>query len=169
MRHENTDSGFQTGNPRFILLTDQAKELLGLVQGRYAEIEESFKAMARVQMDSKRLDDYLNRVFPIPIQLDVAGLSCGPRHHCSVGPTSVTRERAIANHQWATYFFENGKGNKAPGVQGTLWAAYNGVTEMVDHRMNGMNDERLLQSMWFGGGYQAKARAYRFAAEIAQN
>jgi hypothetical protein len=119
--------------------------------------------MARIQLDSKGLDGYLNQVFPIPAEPDSSSLFHKEEQHCLVGRSVQSRARAIANHRWAKYFFENGKGNKAPGVQGTLWAAYNGITEMVDHRMNGLNDERLLQSMWFGGGYQAKARAFRQA------
>ena len=71
---------------------EQAKELLGLVQDRYADIEESFKAMARVQMDSRRLDNYLNSVFPIPVQPDVTSLFGGPRHHCSVGQPTQSRQ-----------------------------------------------------------------------------
>lgn len=67
----------------------------------------------------------------------------------------------------AEYFFDNGKGNKAPGVHGTLWAAYNGVTELVDHRRKkNQNDDRRFDAIWFGDGYLTKARAFRIAKDM---
>ena len=69
------------------------------------------------------------------------------------------------NRQESARLFEEGKGNNEPGVGGTLWAAYNGVAEMIDHRQEGMNRERHLRSIWFGQGYHVKARAYQVAVE----
>jgi len=70
------------------------------------------------------------------------------------------RRRARHNRLLAEHFFDNGKGNKAPGVHGTLWAAYNGVTELVDHRATTQTDDRRLDAIWFGDGYLTKARAF---------
>jgi hypothetical protein len=54
--------------------------------------------------------------------------------------------------------FHKGKGNDLPGVQGTLWAAYNGIAEMVDHGANKRSPSQHLDYIWFGGGYGVKAR-----------
>jgi hypothetical protein len=70
--------------------------------------------------------------------------------------------------------FEDGQGQSLPQVRGTLWAAYNGVTEYVDHRVlfgrNGrpLPEDRRLGSVWFGEGYRIKARAYREAIGLAE-
>jgi hypothetical protein len=40
------------------------------------------------------------------------------------------------------YFFDWGKGNRLPEVSGTLWAAFNGVTEWRDHRKSRQNEYR---------------------------
>ena len=41
--------------------------------------------------------------------------------------------RAEKNRRDATYLFERGRGNQLPGAAGSLWGAYSGVTEPVDH------------------------------------
>jgi hypothetical protein len=61
----------------------------------------------------------------------------------------------------------NGKGNQLKSVGGSLWAAYNGVAEYIDHRATNQTDDRRLNSVWFGGGYHVKARAYEVAEGMA--
>jgi hypothetical protein len=53
-----------------------------------------------------------------------------------------------------------------PGVAGSLWAAFNGVTEWVDHRKSRQNENQRLVSSWFGGSYQTKARAFTVAQDL---
>jgi hypothetical protein len=54
-------------------------------------------------------------------------------------------------------------------MQGTVWAAYNGVTELIDHgKMASAGADhscRRLHSVWFGHGAAVKARAPRLATE----
>ncbi len=49
------------------------------------------------------------------------------------------------------------------GVNGTLWAAFNGVTEWLDHRKTRQNPGQRLNSLWFGENYRVKARAFGLA------
>lgn len=129
---------------------EQAKYTLGLIQRGYEEIEEAFQNMARVEMGEDRLHAYLQQVFPNPRDRQDRDGALKAKEH----------------RDWAKYFFTNGKGNDKPGVQGTLWAAYNGITEYVDHcrkRKSPQSDDRRLNSIWFGEGAQIKARAYRVA------
>jgi hypothetical protein len=56
-------------------------------------------------------------------------------------------------------------GNQTNNVNDTLWAAYNGVTEMVDYQDRKQTLDQRLNSIWFGEGYLLKARAYRVAME----
>ena len=51
--------------------------------------------------------------------------------------------------------------------RGTLFGAFNAVTELVDHYSNQNNASRQLKSMWFGGsGEQLKIRAYKLAESM---
>ncbi len=56
-----------------------------------------------------------------------------------------------------------------PAVRDTLWAAYNGVTELTDHgRLNSRGSDvsaRHLHSVWFGAGAAVKQRALRIAED----
>ena len=69
------------------------------------------------------------------------------------------------DRSWSEYFFDQGKGNRLAGVSGTLWAAFNGVTEWQDHRKSRQNENQRLTSSWFGGAYQTKARAFTVAQD----
>ena len=124
-----------------------ARRLLGLIENRFEKIGDAFREMVKVQMNGGRLAEYLGLVFPDPKD---------PENEKAVA--RVNQDRA-----WATYFFDQGKGNRVAGVQGTLWAAYNGVAELVDHRQTTQNDEWRLRAVWFGTGYSVKARAFSVA------
>ena len=52
------------------------------------------------------------------------------------------------------------------GVEGTLWAAYNGVTEWLDHRKTRQSATQRLTSIWFGGANRLKERALAAAVEM---
>lgn len=163
------DSDMQNGLRR-------AQDLIAFVTKQYSELEEAFRQMAQVNLNRARLKTYLSEVFPEPKD-----------------PARTTaRELVDAKRTWAEYFFDQGEGNRFPPVQGTLWAAYNGVTELIDHSGGGLigpmasdrgrqpgasrpeEDTRVaprwahrrLESVWFGEGYQAKVRAFDTALEM---
>jgi phage/plasmid-like protein (TIGR03299 family) len=125
---------------------EEAHEMLGLINERFDEMEETFQAMSRVKMDSNRLSDYLATVYPEVKEVEKMEL--------------VRRDR-----NWSEYFFDQGRGNRMPGVAGTLWAAFNGVTEWVDHRKSRQNENQRLVSTWYGSSYQTKARAFTVAQD----
>jgi hypothetical protein len=120
--------------------------MLGLINDRFDEMEETFKAMSRVKMNSSRLTEYLATVYPDSKEPEKMEL--------------VQRDRS-----WSEYFFDQGRGNRLPGVAGSLWAAFNGVTEWVEHRKSRQNENQRLVSSWFGGAYQTKARAFSVAQD----
>ncbi len=125
---------------------DNAHQMLGLITERFDEMEETFQQMARVKMDSNRLSEYLATVYPEVKEADKMEM--------------VKRDRS-----WSEFFFDQGKGNRLPGVAGSLWAAFNGVTEWVDHRKSRQNENQRLVSSWYGSSYQTKARAFTVASE----
>ena len=101
-------------------------------------------------MNRERLDQYLSQVFP--------GLAAVK----DAGKVPVfQRDRA-----WSEYFFDQGAGNRMAGVQGTLWAAYNGVTEWLDHRRTRQSVSQKLASIWFGQVNNTKKRALATAIEM---
>jgi phage/plasmid-like protein (TIGR03299 family) len=134
----------------------QAERLLGIIDRRFNELGDNFRAMVKRSINTDELVKYLTAVFPEPRDGDDRN---SPRFQKSL-------QRCLENRLWASYFFEAGKGNTTGGAKGTLWAAYNGVTEFIDQREIGRTPERRLESVWFGDGYFAKARAFNVAQEI---
>lgn len=55
-----------------------------------------------------------------------------------------------------------------PGVQGTLWAAYNAVTCFEDWRVaRDQTPSKRLDRIWFGSGADLKVRALNEALRLA--
>jgi phage/plasmid-like protein (TIGR03299 family) len=132
----------------------EAEKMLGLIHKRFDEIGDAFKRMTKVQIDAKKLKEYFGLVFPDP----------GER---SIDESRRARllEKARENRGWAEVLFEGGAGIDIPGVRGTLWAAYNGVTQLIDHGESGLASRGHLDTIWFGQGYLTKARAFTLAEE----
>jgi hypothetical protein len=59
--------------------------------------------------------------------------------------------------------FEHGKGNSLPGVAGTPWAAYSGVTEYLEHRDSRRDGVQQLKYIWYGNGADLKAKVFDLA------
>jgi phage/plasmid-like protein (TIGR03299 family) len=131
-----------------------AANLLNAIKVRFDETQGVFSAMARVKMDEQRLAKYLQEVFP------------DPRRGNDEDRCARALAQAKCDRTAAEYRAEMGKGSDLKGVRGTLWAAYNGVTEYIDYRrFEHSTSDRRLQAIWFGDGYSVKARAYRVAEQ----
>ena len=126
----------------------EAGKLLANIRSRYATMEEALQTMAKVQMDESRLTGYLAEVFQPSDSTDEAA--------------SIRAERS---RNWSGYFFDQGRGNRLPGVTGTFWAAFNGVSEWLDHRKTRQNPGQRLNSLSFGDNYRVKAKAFALAGK----
>lgn len=131
-----------------------AQENMQIIQTGFKDVEEAFGRMLAVKMDDKRLVAYLKLVFPDP----------ATKKHDQAAFDKVERNRKRAER-----LFTNGIGNTKPRVAGTLWAAYNGVTEMVDHDRGQRTADQHLQHIWFGSGFSCKLRAYQAAQRLLQD
>jgi len=61
---------------------------------------------------------------------------------------------------------ETGRGADIPGVQGTWWGAYNGVTEYLSYNA-GRNENNRMSSLWFGQNGAVNAKAFDTALALA--
>lgn len=129
---------------------EQAAANLGLIKRGLAELGMTFQQMARLPLTSRTLHRYVSSVFPYPPGRGQGALEI----------------RARQLRDAASRLFEAGKGNSAPRIRGTLWAAYNAVTELVDHHSNNPATDEGLWTIWFGEGASLKVRAYECALEL---
>jgi phage/plasmid-like protein (TIGR03299 family) len=127
----------------------RAHELLGIVNETLGSAETTMQQMARTPINTGRLKNFHEQIDPIS------------------GDDELARDRAQLRHtRWAE-LFEAGDGNSLPGVHGTLWAAYNGVTQWVDRDSYTTRNKEPLNTIWFGQGERIKRRAFDIAAQLA--
>lgn len=123
-------------------------DLIAAATEVYKRTGELFRRMAATQMNGERLADYLERVFP---------KSDAQKRKDERPPKWVHVERLL----------EELPDLRLPGVNGTLWAAYNAITRFEDYRqVRGEFDEGRLQRVWFGSGAELKLRALMKAEEV---
>lgn len=108
---------------------------------------DEYRAMSKVDLSHKAFDQYISKVFEAQL---------GDRQ-----PSELKQyEQLIQN-------FEGGKGAELRGVRGTLWGAYNAVTEWTTHQRNESDDveaaRKRLNSLWFGSSAQINETAHSAA------
>jgi phage/plasmid-like protein (TIGR03299 family) len=139
----------------------EARRTLGLAEQFYTDLEAKANRLASVAMTSDRCRRYFEAVFPLPDEPE--------KHQWAVKSARETHDKLLG-------LFERGKGADLRGVRHTLWAAYNAVTEYVDHAKPSYQDKKKsleenrsarLDRIWFGAGASLKASAFEHAMAFA--
>lgn len=138
---------------------DRAQETVGIILKQYDSLTNTYKRFAEVQMNPDRLGRYLGEVFPLPKRRSNQGERSYQAAVTRVNHLRLTSER----------LFDQGRGNGVAAIKGTLWAAYNGVTELVDHHLAYGNAEQRMASVCFGEGEQTKQLAFAVALQFSRN
>lgn len=126
-------------------------ELLGVLHEEYEALGDTCQRLAQVGVDDSTLAAYAEAVFPLPKRED---------DHRGIA-------RATAYREAATRLFHEGTGLDRPGVRGTLWAAFNSVTELIDHGRSYKDRAARLKSTCYGEGARVKRRAWDMACQWA--
>lgn len=134
---------------------NEVRDALGIVNQKFAFFESAAQKLATVDLTREAFNSYLQNVGIMP--KDLASLQ---------GRSKTLAESAI---QEVTQMFEHGRGNDMPGVKGTLWAAFNGVTEYVDYaRTSRGGVDSRTKSLLFGSGATLKQKAWDEALALAR-
>ena len=132
----------------------QAQSVLGLAQQFYDDVQIKADLLANHSPSPAQLRNFFQSLYP--------------------DPEEGNKTRAQNTRRELSRLFEDGRGQDIPGVRHTMWAAFNAVTEYVDHhRPTRARDareraSRRLQSQWFGSGARLKARAWDLALSFTQ-
>lgn len=129
----------------------EAQETLGIMSQQFSIFEEASRKLATVQVTSKTLKDYVVSTGLIPKVQDEKDQS----------------SRAANIMQQLSNLFENGKGANLPGAKGTLWGAFNAVTEYVDH-YRGPQLAKRAESLLYGSGANIKQEAFEQALALVK-
>lgn len=136
-------------DPNVTKQVQQAHKLLGIISDGFDQAGRIMQATARTPMTDQRIRDYFERVLPLTSEDD------------------LVRERVAQRHNRWVELFEVGDGNQMPGARGTLWAAYNGITQWVDRESYTTRNREPLNTIWFGEGERLKRRAFDVASAMA--
>lgn len=63
--------------------------------------------------------------------------------------------------------FERGRGSELRGARGTVWGAYNAVTEYLSHVASANDGDKRYNSLWFGSGATRNQTALAEAIKLA--
>ena len=125
----------------------KAMKVLGLVEKIATEFETDAKKMYEFKMSDADIDNYLAEVSNI------------------VGEAKE-KTKLYTDKSYIRYrdYIEGGIGTDIQGVKGSLWGAYNAITEAIDHTDRKIKNE--LQYKMFGAGFLIKERAWRTAKKL---
>ena len=130
----------------------EAQNILGFARKFYDSLGERMNQLAHHYPSRKQLEMYFASLYP--------------------DTPDSKNQRAKNIRKILVYLFENGRGQNIPETKLTTWAAYNAVTEYVDHHRSTRGkteDERVsrrFESSWFGSGARLKAAAWSAALEM---
>lgn len=131
----------------------EAQDILGFAKRFYNDLQGRIDRLASHQPNRQQLENYFATLYP-----DVP---------------DAKNQRAKNVRDELFNLFEHGRGQDIPQVRLSTWAAFNAVTEFVDHHRStrGGNEQerasRRLESAWFGSGAQLKAEAWAAALDLA--
>lgn len=161
---------------------EEARKALGLVRKQASETAGLYRRLAAHDMTVDQARSYIAECFPYPqtitdresrlerereesraLVADLLGI--GGRDVADA--LDATKQRIDDTRDVVLSLLESGKGTDIPGVQGTVWGAYNAVTEYVDHvypiLKSGKVSPDRQQSALFGAYADVKATALDLA------
>jgi phage/plasmid-like protein (TIGR03299 family) len=119
------------------------REVMNLANAEFEATAKQYRRLARKNVNQADLRKYVRRVLKIESEEDMS-----------------TRSKNIVEE--IVRLAEAGRGNDLPSVRGTLWTAYNGVSEWLTYN-RGRSEDNRLNSLWFG----ESALTNRLALEVA--
>lgn len=139
---------------------EQAAKAMGFVNKLYEELAETYAAMQAKQINEDDTMEFLKRC----LRIEAADADDLPDDGSHEDEKEEKLPRALTS---CLELLETGKGMDIPANRGSLWNAYNAVTEYVDHKPSYRSDESRLNNVWFQGqGQSIKNRALREAKEL---
>lgn len=126
---------------------DALRQIVCTANAAFEATAEQYRRLASRKINGRDLRKYVRKVLGIEKDADLH---------------SLTENRIKAIVELAT----QGKGNGMPGVKGTLWAAYNAVTEYLGWTY-GKSQDRRIDSLWFGDNARENQKALDLALSMA--
>lgn len=125
------------------------RETVNTINASFEATADQYRRLAHKHINQQDVVRYVKYVFNIPLEAPKDGYT--------------TQTEKLVDAAVARIF--SGRGQDIPGVEGTLWAAYNGVTEYLSYE-RGRTPETRLNSLWYGESANINDRALEHALEL---
>lgn len=125
------------------------REIMDVANAQFEASAEQYRKLAQFKISKADLRKYVKVV-----------LGVDEKDESELPAQTLTKIGAIINAA------EVGKGNDMPAIRGTLWAAYNGVTEYLGYEYGRTQDSRL-DSLWWGQNAKVSQKALEVALQMA--
>ena len=132
---------------------DEAKQIIDFQTQTFRNTVEQYQAMSRVQMVEANFNDYVSQVFAPEL-----------------GKNKQVQE--LRAYPTLLQNFHYGIGTDLNGVNGTLWGAYQAVTQYTSHQIRAKGQETTqqihnrLNSLWLGNAKKINERAHQVAVKM---
>jgi phage/plasmid-like protein (TIGR03299 family) len=134
------------------LSLDAVRDVMNLANEQFEATAVQYRRLAECDINSADLAKYVCRVF-------------SPASEDSTDEDVLKKSESSRVLATVTKLFETGRGNDMPGVRGTMWAAYNAVTEYMAYERGNDRDVRL-DRLWFQHVHTNR-RALELALKVA--
>lgn len=124
---------------------EQALTTFGMSSSVFEQLDVMFNRMAAKKISEHQLREYVQALVPDNEEAE-----------------NTARTEAIRNSVLRLH--DSGQG--AYLARGSLWGAFNSVTEYTDHIMSDGDSATHLNSIWFGRGEQLKMKAFNLAEDM---
>jgi phage/plasmid-like protein (TIGR03299 family) len=172
---------------------EEAREKLGIIVKRVASFQAQIDALAKVSLKESEVKDYFEQLYPTgkrraraaqPLVDDGTLLDniLGAKQQggemmrellaAAEEEQTRTQKRNAKILEQLLENFSNER-NTLSGIEGTAWAAFNSVSELVDWQapVRGKDDlaraNNRMNSIFFGAGAERKAEAFQLALQMA--
>jgi phage/plasmid-like protein (TIGR03299 family) len=132
---------------------EEIQNIMDVANREFVATTDQMKFLARCKVSVEDLTSYVRKVFTPKVSVK------------QIEGEEFSGERILAK---VIPLFENGRGmRELPEIKGTLWAAYNAVSEFVSHERGRSQDSRV-NSLWFGDSANTNQKAFNIAVEMAK-
>ena len=138
---------------------ESVQEVMDAANSRFEATAEQYRAMAKMDINSEDLAKFVKVVFGKPAKKDETEEQSETTTEEFEGG-----ERVLGK---IIPLFEAGRGNDLLGVKGTLWGAYNAITEYIQYE-RGTDQGTRLDQTWFGQGAVLNRKAMSYAKQLLQ-
>lgn len=148
---------------------DEVRKTMDAARGEFLATAEVFKKLAATACNPDDLKKYVRLVFKP--QAATVDATTPIEEQVKTALTQPAEEKAEGDMVFAKILplFEKGRGNDMKRVKGTMWAAYNAVTEYLTYErgVNGMTTaDTRMDSVCFGQSAATNRRAIKVAQEM---